>query len=82
MAWLALQTAVWILWEDSAGSDAIWDDQPEKLKPALINSVGILVREDDQAVILATSADDNTPPKYDGLLAIPRSAIRQRRRLE
>ena len=74
--------AMHIIWEDSAGSDATWDHEPEKLTPAIINSVGILVREDDQAVVLAVSADDNEPPSYDGLLAIPSSAIRQRRRLE
>jgi len=57
-------------------------DEPDKLTPADIISVGLLVREDETAVVIATSADDNIPPKYDGLLAIPRSAIRRRRRLE
>lgn len=71
-----------VFWVDSAGSDSVWDDSPEKLTPAFIHSAGLLVREDESAVVIATSADDNEPPKYDGLLAIPRSAIRRRRRLE
>ena len=71
-----------VFWVDSAGSDSVWDDKPDQLTPAFIHSAGLLVREDEGAVVIATSADDNDPPKYDGLLAIPRSAIRRRRRLE
>ena len=71
---------VYLEWQDSAGADSVWSEDAD-IKPAMIMSAGLLVKEDSDAVVLATSIDDNDPPKYDGLLAIPQTAITRRHNL-
>ncbi len=64
-----------VTWEDSCGSDEIWDDDPDEIRPLKIESCGILLREHSDHILLTLSIDEG--PKYDGLLAIPKSAIRK-----
>ena len=68
-------------WTDAAGSDGTWSENADDLEPARITSVGFLVKETKRAITLGQSRDDNTPPKFDNLLAIPRNAITRRVRL-
>ena len=64
-----------VTWEDSCGSDEIWSDDPDEIRPLTIESCGILLREHSDHILLTLSIDEG--PKYDGLLAIPKSAIRK-----
>ena len=71
---------VYVEWIDAAGSDETWLQEVD-LKPAKIKRGGWLVRESNQAIVIAQSSDDNDPPKHDNVLAIPRAAIHHRRLL-
>ena len=68
-------------WTDAAGSDGAWSENADDLEPARITSVGVLVKETKRAITLGQSRDDNRPPKFDKLLAIPRHAVTRRVRL-
>ena len=68
-------------WTDAAGSDGAWSENADDLEPARITSVGFLVKDTKRAITLGQSRDDNRPPKFDNLLAIPRHAVTRRVRL-
>lgn len=74
--------AVRLEWVDTCGSDATWDGTPEDLRPAKILSVGIIVADEEAYLTIGSSCDDNVPPKWDGLLCIPKTAITRRSELE
>ena len=69
--------------KDTCGSDSTWDGTPpEDLRPAKIVSVGIIVADEEAYLTIGSSCDDNGPPKWDGLLCIPKTAITRRSELE
>ena len=67
-----------IQWEDSIGSPAgweIWD--PKEPEPAIIISVGRVVRESDQSIVVCPTGyyDKNGDLHGMGMLTIPKRAI-------
>ena len=73
---------VMIQWTDITGCDGPWSDLEEAqgLKPALMTSVGqIVVNRNDSVVIASTWGEDN---EFGNLNCIPKTAIRGWRELQ
>jgi hypothetical protein len=68
----------YVEWQDSCCSPG-WDS-PHGDEPLTIRSFGILVRKGKQSVTLSTSRSMNG--RYMDQLTIPRSAIREMKRLK
>lgn len=69
--------AEWIRWVDSVRLDSSWAKVPDNYTVSTVDTVGFVVREDDEAVVVAQSVD----PANDmicGAMAIPKVAIVKR----
>ena len=73
-----------ILWLDACspghGGWTSQEDVSELLEPQIFESVGTVVRENDQLLVIASSVDHASPTTNEmgGLTAIPKSCIIQR----
>jgi len=72
-----------IEWVDSVEyDDAAWKSQEDadSLSPCKIKSAGILVKEENAYITIASSIDESDPDNitYGGLLSIPTYVITQR----
>lgn len=66
-----------ILWDDAETSDG-WEDIAEFYKPAEITSIGMLIYEDEQVYVVASSADDKI---CAGKMVIPKKMVKQYKEL-
>ncbi len=79
-----MQQVELIRWIDACspahGGWSTSDDVDELLEPQIFESVGVVVREDDQILVLASTMDSAHPPTADmgGLTAIPKGCIIKR----
>lgn len=70
-------------WEDSSSFSRVWNSK-ESLsasKNQRCVSVGFLVHEDKDCVVIAGHMGLNEQPDFAGDMRIPKSAIRSRRRM-
>jgi len=72
-----------IEWVDSVEyDDAAWKSQADadSLSPCKIKSAGILIRENNLFITIASSMDESDPDDitYGGLLSIPKNVITKR----
>ena len=74
--------AVFVTWHDSAHAPG-WDprDLHEGLTPALVHSVGFLLRRDKKSLVLAMSAQQAGSTRFANSLVIPRACVSSVRRL-
>ena len=72
-----------IEWRDSFGLPDGWrfGDELEGHAPLTVVSVGTIIREDDDCVLIAGSWSLREDPQYGGAMAIPKCSIVKRRRL-
>ncbi len=67
-----------IKWIDARSIDGWTDDDDKRLHPSIIETVGQVVKEDDDAVSLAGSADIESPITYCCIMIIPKVCILER----
>lgn len=70
-----------IEWEDASCGNHKWTDidtLPETLEPYIATTVGFLVKEDDQRIMLAMQLGEGT---VADLMTIPRALIRREKTL-
>ena len=72
-----------IEWEDSSSTSRVWNTQEylSSAKNQRCVSVGFLVHEDKECVVVAGHMGMDEYPDFAGDMRIPKSAIRKRRRL-
>jgi len=78
-----MKVAIWYIeWEDTRGVTQEWSDLKElkKVDTCICHSVGRLLRETKRKIILLPHWMDD-PANGCGEMAIPKSAIRKRRKL-
>lgn len=77
---------VFVEWNDSVRLPDRWMPLEEARKLASqnmwISTVGYVVEETDEYVVIARSCDDQIPPNVDGSLQIPKKMIRGWQKLE
>jgi hypothetical protein len=74
--------AVIIDWDDSCALDGgIWHDKEavEELKSHKCRSIGWVVKENKDCVVLVSSTSDH---QFSGDICIPKSAIKKRKKLK
>lgn len=70
-------------WEDSAAPrEGTWHDDDVDMGIVNCVSVGFEVRRTKKMLLLAMGHDDNDPPRWHSIWAIPRRAIVRGRRLK
>lgn len=62
-----------IIWDDAETAGG-WEEIPEEIKPAIATSMGFLIKESDDHVLIASSYDER---HVNGRLQIPRGMIKQ-----
>ncbi len=67
-----------IIWDDAETAGG-WEEVPEEMKPALATSMGFLVKESDDHILIASSYDDK---HTNGRLQIPKGMIKDMRYLD
>ena len=67
-----------IKWIDARSIDGWTDDDDKRLHPSIIETVGSVVKEDDEAVCLAGSCDVESPISYSCIMIIPKVCILER----
>lgn len=60
-----------IIWDDAQTDDG-WDEPPEDLKPAVAVTVGFVVRETKNHILIASTYDES---HTNGRLQIPKKMI-------
>ena len=66
---------VW--WDDAAGLRHGWMDRTEPLKPQMVISVGFLIREGVDHIIIASDTDEEGA--HNGRTQIPRGMVKKMR---
>jgi len=66
-----------ITWDDAA-TDSGWEDVPKKLEPSLAMTVGFLVRETKDHILVASTYDDN---HTNARIQIPKKLIKSRKEI-
>ena len=71
-------------WEDSSSTSRIWNSKEylSTAKNQRCVSVGFLVHEDKDCVVIAGHMGLNDTPDFAGDMRIPKSAIRKRKRIK
>lgn len=68
--------AIYLEWDDSAGHAGWMETRDIDINDTLIRSIGWLITESDDAVVISTSHD--APDSWESPLVIPKVAIRKR----
>ena len=68
-----------VVWDDASSLDAGWYDPDEVPKNQLVTTVGFLVAESEEHVVLAQSTDDVW---VNGRFQIPKKMIREMKPLK
>lgn len=63
-----------VIWDDAAGLRHGWMDEKEELKPQLVLSVGFLIQETDDHIVIAMDTDQEGA--HNGRSQIPRGMIK------
>lgn len=63
-----------VVWDDASGLRHGWEDKVEKLEPALCLSVGFLIYENTDHIIIAMDIDQEG--NHNGRSQIPRGMIK------
>ena len=63
-----------VIWDDAAGLRHGWEDTVEKLEPQIVLSVGFLIRETPDHIIIAQDTDSDG--QHNGRSQIPRGMIK------
>lgn len=66
--------AVMVLWDDATELPAGWTDEVEEVEPALAISVGFLIKETKDHIVLALDIDANG--HHNGRSQIPRGMVK------
>lgn len=69
---------VLVIWDD-AETDSGWEQVPDKLEPCLATSVGFLVRQTQDYILLAMSYDETNT---DNRFQIPKSVVKNMKELK
>lgn len=69
-----------IVWDDAAGLRHGWLDKSDPLVPQLALSVGFVIREDDDHIVIASDTDDGGA--HNGRTQIPKGMIKSRKVLK
>ena len=64
-----------VIWDDASELTAGWTDQIEKTEPALALSVGFLVRETKDHIVIAQDLDE--AGHHNGRSQIPRGMVKK-----
>jgi hypothetical protein len=64
-----------VIWDDASELTAGWTDEIEKTEPALALSVGFLVRESKDHIVIAQDIDDQG--HHNGRSQIPRGMVKR-----
>lgn len=67
-----------VTWDDAQTDDG-WGEAPEVLEPALVTTVGFLVRETKEHLLIASSYDDK---HTNGRIQIPKGMIKSRKEIK
>lgn len=80
---MSKRSVVRVEWEDSSSSSRVWNSQESLAaqKDQRCLSVGFLVHEDSDCVVIAGHAGLSEFPDFAGDMRIPKSAIRKRKHL-
>ena len=62
-----------VMWDDAAGLQHGWTAKTEKLEPQLCLSVGFLIRENDDHIMIASDTDEEG--SHNGRTQIPRGMV-------
>ena len=60
-----------VTWDDAESDDG-WDEPPAKLEPAIVTTVGFLIKETDAHILIASTYDGN---HTNARIQIPKSII-------
>lgn len=66
---------VMVLWDDAIGLKHGWTAKEETLTPYLATSVGFLIRENDDHIMIAQDTDNEG--SHNGRTQIPRSMVKK-----
>lgn len=71
-------------WEDSSSTSRIWNSKEylSSAKNQRCVSIGFLVHEDKDCVVIAGHMGVNDQPDFAGDMRIPKTAIRKRKRIK
>lgn len=64
-----------VIWDDASELTAGWTDEIEKTEPALTLSVGFLIKETKDHIVIAQDIDDNG--HHNGRSQIPRGMVKK-----
>jgi len=64
-----------VVWDDAAGFRHGWTAKEEKLEPQLALSVGFLIRENDDHIMIASDTD--AEGSHNGRTQIPRGMVKK-----
>ena len=64
-----------VQWDDAAGLRHGWTNKEEKLEPQLCLSVGFLIRENDDHIMIASDTD--AEGSHNGRTQIPRGMVKR-----
>ena len=64
-----------VLWDDAAGLRHGWMDKAEKPKPQLALSVGFLISDEPEHIVIAQDTDDDGG--HNGRTQIPRGMVKK-----
>ncbi len=67
-----------VVWDD-AECDFGWEETPTELEPALVTSVGFLVRQTENYILLAQSYDNG---HTNGRFQIPKTLIKETKEIK
>lgn len=67
-----------VVWDDSI-TDSGWEATPENLEPSLAVTVGFLVRETQEHILIASTYDED---HTNARLQIPKKCIKSRKELK
>lgn len=67
----------WIRWVDSVRLSSEWQPLPANFEPAVIETVGFVMRETDTSLVVVQSID-NENGNVSGAMAIPKVAVIKR----
>lgn len=64
-----------VIWDDAAGFKDGWKDKPDPIEPQLALSVGFVIVDTTDHIILASDTDDRGA--HNGRTQIPRGMVRK-----
>lgn len=69
--WVAIQ------WQDIVGVEQPWitPDEAKELKPAKMTTVGMVIKEAQHYLVIASTLEDANEPLYGNVNCIPRGCI-------